>query len=114
MAVALNVTSFPWDAYGDRVAVLNKLREDGKFVDLILVTADGGREVVHLAILSAFGDHITSLIYSRMDDALTEEDVLDVEGNKIKLKRVLLDKLNAVTLKAIVDLAYTGTLQASK
>lgn len=104
----LKKTAFDWDLYDDRGKVLNELRAKQEFVDLLLVTDDGGEEAVHFAVVSALSKEFTEYVSKEIENP--EETVLT---NGTQVKKALLKNVVKSSLKSIVDFSYTGCLHTT-
>ena len=110
-------TAFDWELYNRPHDVLLKLKNDRKFIDLILTTNDGGEEHVHLQVVAALGQPFYNLLTKLMESSPEKKAKIDgTEQNKAKIdgteqnnvKRVVLKGLNRHLLGTIVQYAYTG------
>ena len=103
-------TAFDWSLYDNRADVLKDLRQRQEFVDLMLVTEDGGQEVIHFAVVSALGKQFTEYINNLM---ATESDNEVVLHNGTVVKKVLIENISKNVLKSIVDCSYNGFVQTN-
>ena len=106
-------TAFDWELYNRPQDVLLKLKNDKKFIDLILTTNDGGEEHVHLQVIAALGQPLYNLLTKSIESS--PENLAKIDGSEQNnVKRVVLKGLNRHLLGSIVLYAYTGALEFSE
>jgi flavodoxin len=98
-------TAFDWNMFENRADVLKDLRQRQEFVDLMIVSEDGGEEIVHFAVLSALKKKFANAINEAMSSSQTPEVQLQ---NGTVVKKVLMNSFNKEVLKIITDCAYSG------
>ena len=103
-------TVFNWNEYCDRLTILIQLYEHKRFVDLELVTEDGGKEHVHFTAISALGKEFSDFIEQKLDNCNETSSVVDTEGNTHEVKQVKLN-MDRNSLRVLVLFAYKGIIE---
>ncbi|RWS16981.1 kelch-like protein 10 [Dinothrombium tinctorium] len=105
--------AFDWQLYSDRTKVLKQLKANNRFVDAMLITEDGGSEMVHFPVISTLGKKWTEILYSHKDSQTVEVHD-DISGTSTTLAKILVPHIDKHVLKVLVDCAYSGVISADK
>lgn len=106
-------TAFNWEMFKDRNLVLNELKDSNKFVDALLVTADGGSQLVHACVLTTLSSKLTETIMKQMNSPTA--CIVEIQDGQrlLKVKQVNLPEMNQVVLKTMVNCAYSGYISSN-
>ncbi|RWS24731.1 kelch-like protein 10 [Leptotrombidium deliense] len=96
-----------WELMSDRSNTIKELKKSNKFVDALLITNDGGRELVHISVLSTLGSKLTETMLSA-----TECETIEVNGITKRVKKIVIPNMSKNALKVLVDCAYSGVISS--